>query len=189
MVVATFCTDCLKAFRPKPPIQQRYEHPGRLTADCSNAGITQLPTKMPPGIMILLLDGNDFSRLKRLTFPHDLHSAGLRQLVLRNSRLMQFMAEDLWVLPNLIRLSMANNILKKIPFALRSHVRYSPFHTMASLQAAKQTGGLPLLVRPILCERLDGPERSHRQLRWHGSMRSTFFCIYKSHVEFAVASR
>ncbi|KFD57998.1 hypothetical protein M513_01231, partial [Trichuris suis] len=113
---------------------------GRLTADCSNAGITQLPTKMPPGIMILLLDGNDFSRLKRLTFPHDLHSAGLRQLVLRNSRLMQFMAEDLWVLPNLIRLSMANNILKKIPFALRSHVRYSPFHTMASLQTLDLSG-------------------------------------------------
>uniref|UniRef100_A0A5S6QAY6 Ig-like domain-containing protein n=1 Tax=Trichuris muris TaxID=70415 RepID=A0A5S6QAY6_TRIMR len=113
---------------------------GRLTADCSNAGFTQLPTNMPAGIMILLLDGNDFSRLKRLVFPHDLHSAGLRELVLRNSRLMQFMAEDLWVLPNLVRLSMANNILKKIPFALRSHVRYSPFHTMTSLQTLDLSG-------------------------------------------------
>ncbi|KRY31934.1 Reticulon-4 receptor [Trichinella spiralis] len=111
---------------------------GRLTTDCSNAGFVQVPTNVPASSMILLLDGNDFSRLNRLNFfANGQNTSNLRELVVRNCRVTEFMAEDLWPFASLHRLSLANNIIKRLPFALRNHARCGPFHTMAELKECK----------------------------------------------------
>ncbi|KRY92036.1 Leucine-rich repeat-containing protein 24 [Trichinella pseudospiralis] len=111
---------------------------GRLTTDCSNAGFVQVPTNVPASSMILLLDGNDFSRLKRLNFfVNGQNTSNLRELVVRNCRVTEFMAEDLWPFASLHRLSLANNIIKRLPFALCNHARCGAFHTMADLKECK----------------------------------------------------
>ncbi|KRZ85586.1 Leucine-rich repeat-containing protein 24 [Trichinella sp. T8] len=114
---------------------------GRLTTDCSNAGFVQVPTNVPASSMILLLDGNDFSRLNRLNFfANGQNTSNLRELVVRNCRVTEFMAEDLWPFASLHRLSLANNIIKRLPFALRNHARCGPFHTMAELKTLDISG-------------------------------------------------
>ncbi|KRZ04893.1 Leucine-rich repeat-containing protein 24, partial [Trichinella zimbabwensis] len=114
---------------------------GRLTTDCSNAGFVQVPTNVPASSMILLLDGNDFSRLKRLNFfINGQNTSNLRELVVRNCRVTEFMAEDLWPFASLHRLILANNIIKRLPFALCNHARCGAFHTMAELKTLDLSG-------------------------------------------------
>lgn len=106
---------------------------GRLTTDCTNAGMANVPS-VPKGTMSLKMDGNKLDDLRVRYYFANKSLTDVLVLSLRNCNIRQFRVRAFWGLNKLLKLDLAENEINKIPVERRGADYLVPFADMASLK-------------------------------------------------------